>query len=1363
MKGSKKLLVLLVVLFATLGFVGCGGDTTTETTQTTEATVETTQSTEAPADLAAALEALKTNYADTLESVTFVATEDLTLVASMGGADVAWTSGNTDYLTNDGTVTRPTFTDGDQTVVLTATLSNGVDADVTYQFFVTISALPKSDAERAEDVFLVVTAFPDKDYWTSADNDTLDFLTSGVDGEGTTHTVVWTSSDETVISVAGEITQPEDADVVVTMTATITINGVDFTRDVEFTVAKLEAGTPVSTIAEIKALGEEAYIEIAGVTVVSILDDGSFFFTDGVDIIQVYQPGFEVIVGNVYDITGEFTWYYHSPELVGTTTHPIRAKESTAAAVTAPTEAETTVAAIVASLTTPSETSRFAYKSYTITAKVYVDESWGNYSVFLVPTDYDFGAAVTGTQPNGDSIMIYYKSNMDALKGLHGEEVTIEIITLGWRSDKFVWYAGFFGDLGDIAVNFADDQATADAALNTATVGIPTEVIDNATFEIYTNIFGATITYASTDETLVSLTGAIDGSTTTTQVAVTLTVTADFNGTIATEDITILVGELPVSTIPEAQAAAIDTKLRVQGVVIASEYQNTYMIQDENGVGIALYTYDADMKAFLEANIGNKVEAIGDRAVYHDLMQLSLESVVLVEESTLPAAMNLDAVAEEDFMDYQNTLVEFTDLYVVDLPAQSYGNVLVIFERISDGTQIAMKWDSRVDLSTEAAAALAGIAVGDKVTVVAGMGWYDAIQLYYTSSTVITEGTPYTDAELLAADAARFEAAVTTSVDYVLPELLYTDSVAVAIAVELQPYLVDDLAASDTLEVTLPNGDVTGNVTFTLTKGTDTVDVVVALTLDGLTDAEKLSADQAALTIELTAYAQQTVVLPLTEALGSAIAWTVVSGDATLDVDGQTLTFNESAVNYDVVLQASLSIGSETPVTKDFTVVVTGYVAVTDFSTLYTELVVPGTWDVPNGVDMFFQGVVIEFGYNAMYLVDANGVGLKVSGNTYGDLSIGDEIILMGQLEDDNGVRQLDWNPALINVVSTGNAVAAISMTADEVIAIDVTNTAQLITIADSVTLAGTGTYYTFTVTGSDGTTTVILSTHSSNLPDWFDDAFGIGDTVGELTFVFSKFYNADLTIESITLEQRDVDRVNGDAAQLEDDLYLSDDYTLPATVYGSTFTVTAVSAELTAYIDYTTTPGTLIVTAPAVAAVGTVTVQVEYGLETLDVVLDVSVGPALALPVYTTGFETGDGFTASTSYTGGLSDVNGWTVVEGTVTTTDASTEDMHLQMRDYSSVAGFPYAEFHDGTIFNSITFNAFSNQSSGFQLVVQFSTDGTTWSTGTTVDMTTTDTTFTVNSDVVDATYVRLTVNHSVTPDKQRVTIDDINLFA
>ena len=113
--------------------------------------------------------------------------------------------------------------------------------------------------------------------------------------------------------------------------------------------------------------------------------------------------------------------------------------------------------------------------------------------------------------------------------------------------------------------------------------------------------------------------------------------------------------------------------------------------------------------------------------------------------------------------------------------------------------------------------------------------------------------------------------------------------------------------------------------------------------------------------------------------------------------------------------------------------------------------------------------------------------------------------------------------------------------------------------------------------------------------------------------------------------------------------------------------------------------------------------------------------------------------------------------------TTTDASTEDMHLQMRDYSSVAGFPYAEFHDGTIFNSITFNAFSNQSSGFQLVVQFSTDGVTWSTGTTVDMTTTDTTYTVTSDVVDATYVRLTVNHSVTPNKQRVTIDDINLFA
>jgi hypothetical protein len=100
---------------------------------------------------------------------------------------------------------------------------------------------------------------------------------------------------------------------------------------------------------------------------------------------------------------------------------------------------------------------------------------------------------------------------------------------------------------------------------------------------------------------------------------------------------------------------------------------------------------------------------------------------------------------------------------------------------------------------------------------------------------------------------------------------------------------------------------------------------------------------------------------------------------------------------------------------------------------------------------------------------------------------------------------------------------------------------------------------------------------------------------------------------------------------------------------------------------------------------------------------------------------------------------------------------------MWDYSTTEqSFPYTQYNSTVAFNSIRFNSYSNQSSGFQLLVQFSTDGTTWSTGLTIDLTNSDTMFELDSDVTDATYIRFTVQHSVTPNKQRVNIDDVILF-
>lgn len=1209
-----------IALLAVLGLflVACGDDATTTVTTVDQTTVETTTAvqtttTETPVDLTALIDDLKTQYATTLEDVNFLATENLTLVATVGDLTITWSSGNVMYLENDGTIHRPSYTTGNQTVVLTASITDGTDTE-SYGFFVTVQALDKTDQERADEVFVIVTAFPTKEKWTVADESTLVFLTTGKDLDNVDYTVVWTSSLPGNLSVDGDLVQPAvgTADVVVTMTATITIGAVDYTKDVIFTIAKIEDAIVVTTIAAAALEGEDSYVQITGVTVTDLSSDGNIFLTDGTDLIYVYGPSFEVSIGDVIDITGEFAYYYNAPQLQGTPTHPLLVAVSTADAVAVPVNTPASLMDLIGGLTVPTSDAPWSYEYYTVTAKIYYndDDAWGNYTTFLVPTDYDFTAALAdgATQPNGDSIMIYYKSNMDVLSTLHGEEITLTILTQGWRSDKTVYYANFFGTAEDLSVAFADDATAVAAAL--ASFMYPAEVVENATLFMPASVYGVDLEYASDDAIIIDpTTGAVDLTTLTTQVEVMVTITATKGSVTASREITINVGILPLSTTVEAQAAADDVKLKVQGIVIASEYQNTYMIQDDLG-GITIYTYDSTLQAFLAANVGNKVEVIGNKDSYKGLQQIAPDTITLVEESTVPAATNLDVVLEADLFGYQGMLVEFTDLYVLSVDANDggYGNFFAVFIRISDGAIIEMKWDARVDLTTEALAAINALVVGDKVTVIAGLGWYDGARIFYTDSTVLTVGTAYTDAELLAASANVFpaDAIITESVE--LPELQFGTITAIVISPELQAYLTDDSDATNSLILVLPNGDVTGTVTLTLTLNAETLDVVVNLTLDGMTDAEKLTADEASLTVQGTAVANETIVLPLEGTLGTTVAWTVVSGTATLDVDGKTLVFADATADYDVVLEATLSIGTETDVTKQFTVNVTGITIISDFTTLYTQAVVD-VWDVTNDITIYVQGTVSGFGYNALYLQDANGVGVKISGNSYGDLSLGDTVLIGGVLEEYGDVRQFDWNPTLIAVVSTGNAVTPVVMTNDEINNITVADTGKLITVTGAEFFAIDGSYYTFKVTGT-ALNSIIISTHYSNVPDWFDDIYVVGDTINDLTFVFSKF-NEDLSlsIECFDLVQTEADKVNADAAQLPTTLILSADEVLPLPMYGSTFTVTAVSSEITPYIDFTTTSGTLLVlSTPVVAAVGTVTVDVTQGGTTVTVTIAVTV-----------------------------------------------------------------------------------------------------------------------------------------------------------
>jgi len=105
--------------------------------------------------VAAAKGALAIGYAagDSAAAVT----QNLTLSATQDGVTVSWESDKTNIDATTGAVTRPSFTTGNVTVTLTATLTKGAAKD-TKTFTVVVTKLPQTEAEAVVQLNVATTA-----------------------------------------------------------------------------------------------------------------------------------------------------------------------------------------------------------------------------------------------------------------------------------------------------------------------------------------------------------------------------------------------------------------------------------------------------------------------------------------------------------------------------------------------------------------------------------------------------------------------------------------------------------------------------------------------------------------------------------------------------------------------------------------------------------------------------------------------------------------------------------------------------------------------------------------------------------------------------------------------------------------------------------------------------------------------------------------------------------------------------------------------------------------------------------------------------------------------------------------------------
>ena len=112
----KKLLALSMVVAFGFGLAACE--------QTPEGLTDVQKLDAAVADL----------------SIPTEVSEDIDLPDSaLHSITVTWESGNTDLIANDGTVTQPAFSDGNEDVLITATLTLG-EVEYTKEFTVTVLA-----------------------------------------------------------------------------------------------------------------------------------------------------------------------------------------------------------------------------------------------------------------------------------------------------------------------------------------------------------------------------------------------------------------------------------------------------------------------------------------------------------------------------------------------------------------------------------------------------------------------------------------------------------------------------------------------------------------------------------------------------------------------------------------------------------------------------------------------------------------------------------------------------------------------------------------------------------------------------------------------------------------------------------------------------------------------------------------------------------------------------------------------------------------------------------------------------------------------------------------------------------------------
>jgi uncharacterized protein YdeI (BOF family) len=754
-----------------------------------------------------------TNIAYNTTTQVYTVTGNITLPQTANGLAITWESLLPAVLSTAGVVVRPVYGEENANVILIAKI--GTEEREFNILVPAITAKPVSVILAEARTALLIPGVSDG----VSQNITLPTTVTRPEGAVA---VTWSSSNPDVISNTGIVNRQEDQ-VNVTLTATLTYQSQSVTKEFDLVVLPSVSYVVAENIADAIAMSKDGtsytrtYVRINAVTVLGITGDGVVLMDDS-GFIFVYMGSriSTVVIGGVYDVRGTTDRYFGAWQLNHTAIsgQPVVFTDSTEDAYVPTPVVVGSITEMLANHWIPTtENPDVVYGYYRLTTKVRVQNAADNYGTVLVNPDYVGGDIPTAANSihTEDGVVIYYHSNRTAVHPYDGLVVTLNIFFYGYRDDRRVFNTLYLGTVEDVTTTL-DDAGILNVVETTLRGQIAADYIEPTTISLPTSLLGSTIAWTSSHDNLINPNTGVVTLPTTGQTEVTLTAVLTRGDATKTITIKVNVGELEISTIAQALALPLTTKVRIIGVVTGLIANNTFAIQDSTGA-IAVFTANTATTTTWLTYVGKTVELIGTRGAFGGLEQINPLLVTVGDVTPMPFPVNIDGIplTATDLLPHQAKHVIRTNLVVESLPAQSFGNVLAVLKDPVTNETINFFWDSRIIV---AGGNIGTLQVGDVISLIGvPLTWTSNVPRFaYTNASQIYMGI-YVDLDdegkaQAAADALIVPLEVQANITLTLPATGQFDTTIV--------WTSSDNAVINptTGVVTLPT---TGNVTITLT------------------------------------------------------------------------------------------------------------------------------------------------------------------------------------------------------------------------------------------------------------------------------------------------------------------------------------------------------------------------------------------------------------------------------------------------------------------------------------------------------------------------------------------------------------------